>query len=112
MCPTTLCGLSVAAVAIVCIAAIVASATAFAIASLAIACSLAIFFLNCSSILLYVCLSETLTTNNMQLTLIALRDTNWIRELNKVAIYPACTNSLQKVAVLAALILGPTLLGC
>ena len=34
-------------------------------------------------------------------------DAGWIGGLTKVAIYPACTNSLQKVAVCATPIQGP-----
>ena len=40
-----------------------------------------------------------------------LRDASWIGGLIKVVTYAACANSLQKVAVLAAPIPGPTLLG-
>ena len=50
--PTTICGLSAVDAAIACIAAFVTSATAFAIVSLAITCSLAFFFY----ILFYFCL--------------------------------------------------------
>ena len=34
-------------------------------------------------------------------------DAGWIGGLTKAAIYPMCTNSPQKVAVHATLILGP-----
>ena len=46
-------------------------------------------------------------TQGCQICVRVLRDARWIGGLTKVVIYPACTNSLQKVAVHAALIQGP-----
>ena len=63
--PTVLYGLSVVAEAIACIVTQVTSATAFANASLVIACSFAIFLFAFFQYFAYVCLYETFTTDTM-----------------------------------------------
>ena len=62
--PAMLCGLSAVAAVIVCIAALVVSATALAIASFTITCSLLLYSV-VFCIFAYVCLSENFTTDAM-----------------------------------------------